>query len=607
MIRLSWLFAGFIALSLGLAPVHAQPEASPVLIYVTVPPDATLEVDGTIVKQTGPERRLITPTLKFGEKAQYKLTATFTRNGEKVTVTETVTVQAGVISKVDLTKAPAVEPKKMEPKKEEPKKEEPKKVEPKKEEPKKEEPKKVDPKPEPKKEEPKVEPKKEEPKVEPKKVDPKPEMKKEEPKKVEPKPEPKKEEPKKVEPKPEPKKEEPKKEEPKKVEPKKPEPRLDVPYVPTPDKVVEEMLKMANVTDKDVVYDLGCGDGRIVVTAVKKYKAKKGLGVELSPERVKLSKETAEKAGVSDKVEIREGDVLKITDVSEASVVTLYLLPDINQKLKPILQKTLKPGSRVVSHDFDMGGDWKPEKETTVKDEVGREHTIYLWTIPEPKKIEPKKEEPKKVEPKKEEPKKEEPKKVEPKKEEPKKVEQPKPVAPAVEPKKTEEPKKVSKLRLDVPYVPTPQTVVDEMLKMAGVKEGDVVYDLGCGDGRIVVSAVKNFKAKRAVGVDIDPTRIKESKENAKTAGVESKVEFREGDVLKIEDVSEATVVALYLFPEVNEKLQPMLQKSLKPGSRIVSHDFLMQDNWKPEKEIDVKDASGQHHSIYLWTVPVKK
>ena len=100
-------------------------------------------------------------------------------------------------------------------------------------------------------------------------------------------------------------------------------------------------------------------------------------------------------------------------------------------------------------------------------------------------------------------------------------------------------------VRLDVPYVPTPQNVVDEMLKLAGVKEGEVVYDLGCGDGRIVVTAVKKFGAKRGLGVDIDPERIKEAKQNAKTAKVEDKVEFREGDILKLKDLSEPNVVTL--------------------------------------------------------------
>ncbi|HEY8505418.1 MAG TPA: TIGR03000 domain-containing protein [Gemmataceae bacterium] len=162
------------------------------------------------------------------------------------------------------------------------------------------------------------------------------------------------------------------------------EPTIVVPYVPTPQKVVEEMLKLANVKEGDVVYDLGCGDGRIVITAVKKYGAKKGYGVDLNPVRVKESKENAEKAQVADKVTFEQGDVLKIKDVSEANVVTLYLLPEVNRRLAPMLKKSLKPGARIVSHDFDMG-DWKPDKTVDVTDEDGIEHTIYLWTIPEKK------------------------------------------------------------------------------------------------------------------------------------------------------------------------------------------------------------------------------
>ena len=156
----------------------------------------------------------------------------------------------------------------------------------------------------------------------------------------------------------------------------------DVIFVPTPQPVVEKMLEMAEVKEGDVVYDLGCGDGRIVVTAVKKFKAKKGFGVDLDPERVKDSEANAKKAGVETQVEFKQGDVLKIKDLSEADVVTLYLLPEVNLRLKPILQKTLKPGARVVSHDFDMGDDWKEDKKEEVKSERSYPHTIYLWVIP---------------------------------------------------------------------------------------------------------------------------------------------------------------------------------------------------------------------------------
>ncbi len=151
-------------------------------------------------------------------------------------------------------------------------------------------------------------------------------------------------------------------------------------------------------------------------------------------------------------------------------------------------------------------------------------------------------------------------------------------------------------------YVPTPQPVVEAMLKLAAVGPKDVVYDLGCGDGRIVVSAVSQFQARRGVGVDLDAERIKESKANARAAGVEDRVEFREGDVLKLKDLGEASVVMLYLSDEVNDRLRPILQKTLKPGARIVSHRFAMGD-WKPVETATVKDRDGTPHRLYLWVV----
>ncbi len=148
---------------------------------------------------------------------------------------------------------------------------------------------------------------------------------------------------------------------------------------------------------------------------------------------------------------------------------------------------------------------------------------------------------------------------------------------------------------LDVPYVPTQQETVEKMLEMAGVKAGDIVYDLGCGDGRIVITAAKKFGAT-GVGVDLNPQRIKEANENAKAAGVEDKVRFVEGNLFDF-DFSEANVVTMYLLPSVNLKLRPKLQKELKPGSRIVSHDFDMGD-WEAEKVEEVG-----YDTIYLWTI----
>jgi len=148
----------------------------------------------------------------------------------------------------------------------------------------------------------------------------------------------------------------------------------DVFYLPTPQPVVDGMLQLAKVTDKDVVYDLGCGDGRIPITAAQKYGAR-GVGIDIDPQRIKEANENVQKSGVADKVKIMNADLFT-TDISEATVVTLYLLPSLNQKLMPKLKSELKPGTRIVSHAFDMG-DWKPEKELDVN---GRK--VYYWTIP---------------------------------------------------------------------------------------------------------------------------------------------------------------------------------------------------------------------------------
>jgi uncharacterized protein (TIGR03000 family) len=153
-------------------------------------------------------------------------------------------------------------------------------------------------------------------------------------------------------------------------------------------------------------------------------------------------------------------------------------------------------------------------------------------------------------------------------------------------------------------YVPTPEPVVEAMLKLAAVRKDDVVYDLGCGDGRIVITAVRKFGAKRGVGIDIDAQRIRESRVNARTQDVEGKVEFRQGDVLKIEDLSDATVVTLYMGEELNRQLRPILQKALKPGTRIVSHRFTMGD-WKPIKTETIVDQ-GEKYLIHLWKIGEK-
>lgn len=154
----------------------------------------------------------------------------------------------------------------------------------------------------------------------------------------------------------------------------------DVIFVPTPQEVVDKMLEIAKVTKKDVVYDLGCGDGRIVLTAARKFGCK-AKGFDIDPERIKDCMENykKEKESVQKLVKFERKDIFK-EDLSPASVVTLYLLPDLNVKLVPQLKK-LKPGSRIVSHAFDMRG-YKPDLKITVKTKDDREHDLYLWTIP---------------------------------------------------------------------------------------------------------------------------------------------------------------------------------------------------------------------------------
>jgi len=155
----------------------------------------------------------------------------------------------------------------------------------------------------------------------------------------------------------------------------------------------------------------------------------------------------------------------------------------------------------------------------------------------------------------------------------------------------------------EVPYLPTTQPAVEAMLKLAGVTANDVVYDLGCGDGRIVVTAAKLYGA-RGVGIDIDPQRIREANENAKKTGVEQLVRFEENDLFKA-DIREASVVTLFLLSSVNARLRPKLLEELRPGTRVVSNTFDMGE-WKPEKEftVDTGDEGYFSRKLYLWTIP---
>jgi ribosomal protein L11 methylase PrmA len=152
-----------------------------------------------------------------------------------------------------------------------------------------------------------------------------------------------------------------------------------------------------------------------------------------------------------------------------------------------------------------------------------------------------------------------------------------------------------------VPYVPTPYAVVRAMLKLANTSPQDVVYDLGCGDGRILLIAAKEFGVKKAVGIEKDPERYKVALTRVREEGLENKIEIRLGDFFD-ENISDATVVTIFLLTSVNELLKPKFERELKPGTRIVSHEFRI-PGWRPERVIDVRDENGLSHIVYLYVL----
>jgi predicted RNA methylase len=306
-------------------------------------------------------------------------------------------------------------------------------------------------------------------------------------------------------------------------------PGLVIGFEPSPVSVADAMLELAGVNADDVVYDLGSGDGRIVIRAAQKYGAR-GVGVELQPGLVEISRQAAVQAGVADRVTFVQDDLFR-ADISEATVVVLYLWPRANDELEARLRRELRPGTRIVSHGFGIGR-WNPE--ATVRAANGRE--LFRWTVPR---------------------------------------------RPARPP--------------DVEFVPTPQPVADEMLRLAAVAADDVVFDLGSGDGRIVMLAAQKYGA-RGVGIEIDPGLVELSRQVAEQGEVGDRVTFIEGDLFTA-DITGATVVTLSLSANVNTRLEPKL-RGLRPGTRIVSRRFAVGD-WAPDKTVRAEDGS----ELLLWTV----
>jgi predicted RNA methylase len=290
------------------------------------------------------------------------------------------------------------------------------------------------------------------------------------------------------------------------------------------------MLDIANVTPEDVVYDLGSGDGRIVIAAADQHKAR-GVGIELDAGLVAVSRRLARERGVADRATFIEGDLFAV-DLSPATVVTMYLSSSLNERLAPKLRRELRPGARVVSHDFPIRG-WIPTETRRLAD--GSE--VFLWVV-------------------------------------------------------TRRPARTP----DTPFAPTPPPTVDAMLQLARVAPGDVVYDLGSGDGRIPMLAAQKYGAT-GVGLELDPALVERARTVAREGQTEDRVTFVEADFFTA-DLSRATVVTLALSPDVNARLGAKLRRELRAGARVVSYQFGI-DGWTPDETRQLPDG----RSLFLWTV----
>lgn len=326
----------------------------------------------------------------------------------------------------------------------------------------------------------------------------------------------------------------------------------DVAFTPTPFPIVEHMLDLAELDGDDVLFDLGSGDGRIVIAAGQDYGAR-AVGIEIDPDLVILSRENVEARGLQDRVEIEHADIFSV-DLSRADAITLYLSDEMNRRLMPQLM-ALPPGVRIVSHTFALPG-VAVEKSIRFRPAGpdGPEYAVFMWRTP----------------------------------------------LRAVEEGVVETVER--RRQPDVGFVATPQSVVDEMLRLGRIESGDVLYDLGSGDGRIVIAAAKQFGI-RATGFEIDPRLIELSRELIRTMGVEALASIEEGDLFDV-DLTNVDVVTLYLSEALNRKLIPQFER-LKPGARIVSHNFDIPGVEQQEVVRFSPPDGGPESKIYLWTAPL--
>jgi cyclopropane fatty-acyl-phospholipid synthase-like methyltransferase len=328
-------------------------------------------------------------------------------------------------------------------------------------------------------------------------------------------------------------------------------------FVSTPNDVVDRMLELANLAAGQSLYDLGSGDGRIVIEAGRQYGAR-AIGFELDDALVALSRASVDEAGVGELVRIDQADIFTL-DLAEADVVTLYLSEAMNAQLLPQL-RAMKPGALIISHDFALP-DHVPEKIIQVKprSDPGSLHTVYVWS------------------------------------------------APLVDVREADTPGGVAGDTTPGPaigFAPTPMPVVEEMLRLANLSAGQRLYDLGSGDGRILIGAARDYGAL-GIGYEIDPQLIVLSEQKAKEAGVDPLVQVLADDLFSA-DLSGADVVTLYLSPAMNRRLIPQLMM-MRPGARIISHQYALPGvRQQTLVTLPASPGSSNDHMIYMWVAPLE-